>query len=416
MLNSRKLIKKLGHPIVEWFKAVNRGDCGDMWRLYEEYDVHKNVKHFLTGLTALHIAVEKGYFEVVKFLLERNSCDKSGLNVDVNEVNLKGETPLMRAMYYDGRDDIIMLLLEHGALYSLKYSHMSYVPKDLATKLGKNRYLTLFRNREFINHLWGLKASFLIWLPQKYCMVKELQQFLINQELWGAHIEIIRSDDCNDICMQNLNIGKMGNTSSLKFGLNNVMDYCKQLDSDFVIIMLNFVNESVEQIRIEKGENHIITADELMYEFRGIDFTIEALQNYIDFYEINGSLIQLVDPQPVKDMNMDEFFHSLSLQGLDKFKSEPEQHKLVKKINDGCKRCKIEVYGVKENHIFLNCEIAIFGFVKCTLDKRIRCDVTEETVKVDNSDVEVVKYNFVNKNVVVCLVKEQILMKGVFNG
>lgn len=59
------------------------------------------------GNSALHIAVETGADDIVKFILE-NRC------VDVNATNLSGHTPLLlaRAMKYTG---IVKALLEHNA-------------------------------------------------------------------------------------------------------------------------------------------------------------------------------------------------------------------------------------------------------------------------------------------------------------
>jgi len=96
------------HKNTALISAVSNNDI-DRIHFLNNY-ANTNIKG-RAGQTALHIAVEKGYVEIVKFLLKKGA--------DINAQNDEGRTPLHLARF-SGKEDIIFLLILNGADKTIK--------------------------------------------------------------------------------------------------------------------------------------------------------------------------------------------------------------------------------------------------------------------------------------------------------
>jgi ankyrin repeat protein len=91
--------------------AVNNGDLTLFQQSIEDgADVHSNLPGGL-GYTVLHRAAAMGHINIVNYLLSP-SC--SHLRVAINQQDIQGWTPLMRACK-SGHSDIVTLLVERRA-------------------------------------------------------------------------------------------------------------------------------------------------------------------------------------------------------------------------------------------------------------------------------------------------------------
>jgi ankyrin repeat protein len=86
--------------------AVVRGDLAEVKRLVIDCGVNPNIQSTAEGGTPLHVAADRGYLRIVKFLL------KHGANPNMK--NDYGNTPLHDAAAF-GHREVVKLLLEHGA-------------------------------------------------------------------------------------------------------------------------------------------------------------------------------------------------------------------------------------------------------------------------------------------------------------
>ena len=90
----------------ELLVAAMNGDLAEVKRLVIDCGIDPNIQDDVDGSTPLHDAAEKGYFVIVKILLEHGA--------EPNIQNYIGWTPLHLAAA-NGYFVIVKILLEHGA-------------------------------------------------------------------------------------------------------------------------------------------------------------------------------------------------------------------------------------------------------------------------------------------------------------
>ncbi|XP_044745303.1 serine/threonine-protein phosphatase 6 regulatory ankyrin repeat subunit C-like [Coccinella septempunctata] len=97
---------KFGKDTTDVGEQILRKGTKHMFNLLLNFLGDINDQHGFLGDTALHIAIERGFFKTMKNILARNA--------DVNKPNYEQkETPLHRAVRYN-RINFINLLIEHG--------------------------------------------------------------------------------------------------------------------------------------------------------------------------------------------------------------------------------------------------------------------------------------------------------------
>lgn len=97
-------------------------------KLCIEYGADCNQIDDISGITALHFAVQHQLIEVVKLLVENQA--------DIEAVDVNGNTPLSDAVFYsEGKGEIIKLLLAHGADRN-KENYHGVSPLSLAKNIG----------------------------------------------------------------------------------------------------------------------------------------------------------------------------------------------------------------------------------------------------------------------------------------
>ena len=108
------------------FQVTKKGDVKTLATLIHDKEEILKCRNSRKD-TLLHVAVHKGYFDIVKLLVEKGE--------NLNERRWDGDTPLHIAAY-KGRDRIAEFLLTHGANPNLKNKH-GYTPFDLSLGYGK---------------------------------------------------------------------------------------------------------------------------------------------------------------------------------------------------------------------------------------------------------------------------------------
>jgi len=86
--------------------AVVRGDLAEVKRLVIDCGVNPNIQSTAEGGTPLHVAADRGYLGIVKFLLRHGA--------NPNMKNDYGNTPLHYAAE-SGNSKVVEVLLKHGA-------------------------------------------------------------------------------------------------------------------------------------------------------------------------------------------------------------------------------------------------------------------------------------------------------------
>jgi hypothetical protein len=105
-------------PLMEAVLAKDREAVRSLLEQGADPDVHDTDQEW----TALHLAARGNDAAIVKLLLDYGA--------EVDSVDTFGNTPLWRAMF-EGADDAIALLLEHGADPGRK-NHSGVSPQDLS--------------------------------------------------------------------------------------------------------------------------------------------------------------------------------------------------------------------------------------------------------------------------------------------
>lgn len=132
MRSKRKLtfFNEISSAELDLISAANIGDLKEVERILElendgqiiNINVHNN-EH--DQQTALHLACENGYVDVVKCLIEKG-------NANVNVLGLGGCTPLYAAAVF-GHIGVIKYLLQKGADPDLK-NEIGETPRERAAK------------------------------------------------------------------------------------------------------------------------------------------------------------------------------------------------------------------------------------------------------------------------------------------
>ena len=94
--------------------AVVRGDLAEVKRLVIDCGVNPNIQSTAEGGTPLHVAADRGYLGIVKFLLRHGA--------NPNMKNDYGNTPLHFAALY-GHPEVVKLLIKHGADPNIKNNY-----------------------------------------------------------------------------------------------------------------------------------------------------------------------------------------------------------------------------------------------------------------------------------------------------
>ena len=109
--------------------AVVRGDLARVKQLVIDCGANPNIQSTAEGGTPLHVAADRGYLRIVKFLL------KHGANPNMK--NDYGNTPLHDAAAF-GHREVVKLLLEHGADPNIKNNDGS-TPLHHAAESGNSK-------------------------------------------------------------------------------------------------------------------------------------------------------------------------------------------------------------------------------------------------------------------------------------
>jgi len=101
-------------PESNLYRAAVIGDLAEVKRLVVDCGANPNIQSAVDGGTPLHVAADRGYLRIVKFLLEHGA--------NPNMKNNYGNTPLHFAATY-GHPEVAELLLEHGANPNMKNNY-----------------------------------------------------------------------------------------------------------------------------------------------------------------------------------------------------------------------------------------------------------------------------------------------------
>lgn len=115
----------------DFFAAVNSGDIAKVRLIVDKYPTVKDA-YLNDGWTALTIAARDGNANVVNLLIAKG--------VDVNRLEGGGNSPLFWAVYY-GHEDVVSLLLSHGA----RVHNKCYKCRDPVTVAKDKKYENIFR-------------------------------------------------------------------------------------------------------------------------------------------------------------------------------------------------------------------------------------------------------------------------------
>jgi len=196
------------------FKAVETGNVAEVKRVLTEEKINATTYY---GAKSLNFATEKGYFEILKLLLE------SGMNVHrasfwSNSYNIAHST-LSKAVC-NGHTDIVKLLLDYGANAEKKDLKEAFIKAFLSGNLEMTKML--IDAGANVN----VKDGGITPLMYAVLFQTENQEILIDWLLTaGAHVNVKR-----------VTWVKKGKTQRRE--INTALTYAKQLGNDKVVAML----------------------------------------------------------------------------------------------------------------------------------------------------------------------------------
>lgn len=100
---------------LEFLSAAREGDLHVVIRLCEEQDIDINIRGPHNGMTALYHAATQGHRAILDYLLAQDG-------IDVNIPNALGQTPLMRAVWFE-QEYAVEKLLEHRRIDVMATDH-----------------------------------------------------------------------------------------------------------------------------------------------------------------------------------------------------------------------------------------------------------------------------------------------------
>ncbi|TNE28589.1 MAG: ankyrin repeat domain-containing protein [Alphaproteobacteria bacterium] len=93
---------------LEFLQAALEGDLHTVIRLCEEKEININTRGPQNGMTALYHAASHGHNAMLDYLLVQDG-------IDVNIPNALGQTPLMRAVWFE-QEKAVEKLLDHAEI------------------------------------------------------------------------------------------------------------------------------------------------------------------------------------------------------------------------------------------------------------------------------------------------------------
>jgi ankyrin repeat protein len=123
--------------------AVTRGD-GDVVRLLMEHGADPHIVPTVTGFAPIHTAADRGHTTVVSTLLDAYAAERLGnevlpgaklpADVDAVTIDSHGHTALHKAVA-GGHQDVVELLLRHGASQFIPSRDRGWLPIHLAARM-----------------------------------------------------------------------------------------------------------------------------------------------------------------------------------------------------------------------------------------------------------------------------------------
>ncbi len=279
--SDKNVLNFINSPDNKIFQLIEYENYTAFTEHFENNDLDINEKNY-EGKTPLHKAIEKNKLETVIFLIH-NKCD-----INISDYN--GRTPLMYAIMHN-RNDIAQLLIKKKALVNQNDNFgnsnldltIYYNNKEIFDILQKKKAINGTTEKRFLPFTNSHDCNLLISNNEKYAILYNNKDSLKIFDLTDGSLQsiIVLNEASYNICISPDE--KFVYTSDSK-GIINVWE----LKTGILISAINVMNKNINNLKISANKKYLIVSYQNNYaahtfNYREFDNNSHKIYNLHDY-------------------------------------------------------------------------------------------------------------------------------------